>query len=129
MNPMSAEANVVRTYIESVLSLPWGIYSTEQTDLEVAAEVLNEDHHGLKKGQGANLRAFGGLHTRRTDERPDLVFGRPSGKWGKPHWLNPSPVLVVPMSGKRWVACETRLRSVATVEPTSEPYLERSFNV
>ena len=49
MNPMSAEANVVRTYIESVLSLPWGIYSTEQTDLEVAAEVLNEDHHGLKK--------------------------------------------------------------------------------
>jgi ATP-dependent Lon protease len=49
MSPMSAEAAVVRNYIDWLLSLPWFNYSEERKDLEFAEQVLNEDHWGLEK--------------------------------------------------------------------------------
>ena len=49
MSPMSAEANVVRTYIDTVLDLPWGRYTDERLDIRFAAQVLDEDHYGLRK--------------------------------------------------------------------------------
>lgn len=49
MSPMSAESAVVRNYIDTILSLPWGDYSTLIRDQNFAEEVLNEDHFGLEK--------------------------------------------------------------------------------
>ncbi len=49
MSPMSAEASVVRTYIDWILDLPWLEYSEEELDIEKAAEILDEDHYGLRK--------------------------------------------------------------------------------
>lgn len=49
MSPMSAEATVVRNYIDWVLGLPWYDYSDENHDIKNAEEVLNEDHWGLEK--------------------------------------------------------------------------------
>ncbi len=49
MQPMSAEATVVRNYIDWILSLPWDDKSEENHDLRHAEEVLDEDHYGLKK--------------------------------------------------------------------------------
>lgn len=49
MSPMSAEATVVRNYIDWMLSLPWNAYSDEKHDLVRAEEILNEDHWGLEK--------------------------------------------------------------------------------
>jgi ATP-dependent Lon protease len=49
MSPMSAEATVVRNYIDSVVSLPWRKRSKINTDLGAAEDVLNEDHFGLEK--------------------------------------------------------------------------------
>ncbi len=49
MSPMSAEATVVRTYIDWVLSLPWRNYSDDVINLEDARQVLDEDHYGLDK--------------------------------------------------------------------------------
>jgi ATP-dependent Lon protease len=49
MSPMSAEATVLRNYIEWVLSLPWSDYSEEKKDLAEAEAVLNSDHYALKK--------------------------------------------------------------------------------
>jgi ATP-dependent Lon protease len=49
MSPMSAEAAVVRNYIDTVLSLPWYDYSAEMADIAHAHRVLDEDHYGLKK--------------------------------------------------------------------------------
>lgn len=49
MSPMSAEATVVRNYVDLILSLPWGDYSRDKLDLEMAENVLNEDHYGLRK--------------------------------------------------------------------------------
>ncbi len=49
MNPMSAEAGVVRTYIEWVLSLPWSTTSQDKLDVTEARSVLDADHYGLEK--------------------------------------------------------------------------------
>ena len=49
MSPMSAEASVVRGYIDWILSMPWKKKSRIQTDLSKASNVLNEDHYGLEE--------------------------------------------------------------------------------
>jgi len=49
MTPMSAEATVVRNYIEWIISLPWLEMSKVQEDIEEAEKILNEDHYGLEK--------------------------------------------------------------------------------
>jgi len=49
MSPMSAEATVVRNYLDWMLSLPWGVKSRVKKDLSRAEEVLDADHYGLEK--------------------------------------------------------------------------------
>ena len=49
MSPMSAEASVVRNYIETLVGLPWRKKSKVSTDLKAAETILNEDHYGLDK--------------------------------------------------------------------------------
>ncbi|MCB9737679.1 MAG: endopeptidase La [Deltaproteobacteria bacterium] len=49
MNPMSAEAGVLRTYIDWVLALPWADRSEDVLDIPAAREVLEADHYGLEK--------------------------------------------------------------------------------
>src|SRR6266536_3467712 len=44
----SMEAQVIRTYLETVAELPWGKRSEESLDLKRAAEILEEDHYGLQ---------------------------------------------------------------------------------
>jgi ATP-dependent Lon protease len=49
MSPMSAEATVVRNYIDWILTLPWGEHTEDHWDLDHADEVLKEDHYGLEE--------------------------------------------------------------------------------
>ena len=49
MSPMSAEATVVRNYLDWILSIPWGKRSKVKKDLVQAQEVLDADHFGLDK--------------------------------------------------------------------------------
>ena len=49
MNPMSAEASVVRNYVDWVLALPWEEVTEDRSDIVEAAEILDKDHYGLKK--------------------------------------------------------------------------------
>ncbi|MEK6774328.1 MAG: endopeptidase La [Bdellovibrionota bacterium] len=49
MSPMSAEATVVRNYIDWILSLPWQEYSVESHDIKNAQKILDDDHWGLEK--------------------------------------------------------------------------------
>jgi len=49
MSPMSAEATVVRNYLDWMLSIPWKSRSKLKRDIKLAAKVLNEDHYGLEK--------------------------------------------------------------------------------
>ena len=49
MSPMSAEATVVRNYIDTLVNLPWAKKTKIRQDLAFAAQVLDEDHYGLDK--------------------------------------------------------------------------------
>jgi ATP-dependent Lon protease len=49
MTPMSAEATVVRNYIEWIISLPWFERSRAYIDIDDAERILDEDHYGLEK--------------------------------------------------------------------------------
>jgi ATP-dependent Lon protease len=49
MSPMSAEATVVRNYIDWILSLPWNEFTDDKLDINEAERVLEEDHFGLEK--------------------------------------------------------------------------------
>jgi ATP-dependent Lon protease len=49
MSPMSAEATVVRNYIDTVIALPWEDRTQDKIDVAEAEAILNEDHYGLEK--------------------------------------------------------------------------------
>ncbi|WP_299651536.1 endopeptidase La [uncultured Jannaschia sp.] len=49
MSPMSAEATVVRNYLDWMLSIPWGTKSRTKKDILKAQDVLDQDHYGLEK--------------------------------------------------------------------------------
>ncbi len=49
MSPMSAEATVVRNYVDWILSLPWYDKTKEKLDIEEAEKILDQDHYGLEK--------------------------------------------------------------------------------
>jgi ATP-dependent Lon protease len=49
MSPMSAEATVVRNYLDWLLSIPWKKRTRVKKDLKLAEKVLNADHYGLEK--------------------------------------------------------------------------------
>jgi len=49
MSPMSAEATVVRNYIDWILALPWYERSRDKLDIDEAEQILEEDHYGLEK--------------------------------------------------------------------------------
>jgi ATP-dependent Lon protease len=54
MSPMSAEATVVRSYIDWMVSVPWKKRSKVKHDLKRAAEILDEDHYGLERSRSAS---------------------------------------------------------------------------
>jgi ATP-dependent Lon protease len=49
MPPMTPEGAVIRTYIDSLLALPWGNFTKDNFDIDKAQDVLDKDHYGLKK--------------------------------------------------------------------------------
>jgi ATP-dependent Lon protease len=49
MSPMSAEATVVRNYIDWIISLPWNEFTDDKLDIGEAEKVLEDDHYGLEK--------------------------------------------------------------------------------
>ncbi len=49
MPPMAAEAVVVRTYLDWVMSLPWSTLTEDRLDINFAQKILDEDHYGLEK--------------------------------------------------------------------------------
>src|SRR5690242_7823214 len=49
MSPMSAEATVVRNYLDWLLSIPWKKRTKLKHDIKLAEQILNDDHYGLEK--------------------------------------------------------------------------------
>lgn len=49
MPPAAAEGVVIRTYLDWILELPWAVTTADRLDLDLAEQILDEDHYGLKK--------------------------------------------------------------------------------
>ena len=76
-SPESMEAQVIRTYLETVAELPWNDRSEEHLDLEQAGEILDEDHFGL---QDVKDRVLEALAVRRLRNRVDDCAEDEEGK-------------------------------------------------
>jgi len=129
MSPMSAEATVVRNYIDVLVGLPWAKKTKIRHDLAYAEQVLNEDHYGLEKVKdrtwrrsrtaSSNIWRCSSAWTR--SRRPSCAWSarlasarpRSASRWPRPRGAN--------TCAWRWAACATRPRSAATAAPTSAP--------
>jgi ATP-dependent Lon protease len=79
MHPTSAEATVVRNYIDWILSLPWYDKSDETHDLKAAEAILDEDHYGLKRIKERILEYLAVQALTKKLKGPVLCFVGPPG--------------------------------------------------
>ena len=79
MSPMSAEATVVRTYIETLLDVPWKKTTKINVDLNKAKEILDEDHYGLKEVKERILEYLAVQKRVKKMKAPVLCFVGPPG--------------------------------------------------
>lgn len=79
MSPMSAEATVVRNYVDWVLSLPWYDYAEEKHDLKNAQRILDDDHWGLEKVKDRILEYLAVLSIAKDMKGPILCLAGPPG--------------------------------------------------
>ena len=79
MSPMSAEATVVRNYIEWLLAVPWKKRTRIHKDLDVAEKILNEDHYGLEKVKERILEYLAVQQRVRQNKGPILCLVGPPG--------------------------------------------------
>jgi ATP-dependent Lon protease len=79
MMPSSAEASVSRTYIETILALPWNKASKSKLDLIKAEDILNNDHYGLEKVKERVLEYLAVIQLSKGLKGPILCLVGPPG--------------------------------------------------
>lgn len=79
MSPMSAEATVVRNYIDWIISLPWYNRTKDKLDIQEAERILNEDHYGLEKPKERILEYLAVQSLVKKIKGPILCFVGPPG--------------------------------------------------
>lgn len=79
MSPMSAEATVVRNYIDTMLGLPWSKKSRIKKDINVAREILDADHYGLEKVKDRIVEYLAVQHRMKKPKGPILCLVGPPG--------------------------------------------------
>jgi ATP-dependent Lon protease len=75
----SAEYTVLRSWLETLCDIPWGVYSEDSTDIAAAKEVLDEDHHGLDKVKERVLEYLAVRTLNPDSKAPVLCFVGPPG--------------------------------------------------
>src|ERR1041384_1494665 len=79
MHPTSAEATVVRNYVDWILSLPWQDKTEERFDIKEAEKILDEDHYGLKKPKERIIEYLAVQALTKKLKGPILCFVGPPG--------------------------------------------------
>ncbi len=79
MAPMAAEATVVRNYIDWMLSLPWSKRTKDRLDLNLAEELLDQDHYGLEKVKERILEFLAVRQLTKSTKGPILCLVGPPG--------------------------------------------------
>jgi hypothetical protein len=121
MSPMSAEATVVRNYLDTLLGLPWGKKSKVKRDLILAEKVLDEDHYGLEKVKERILEYLAVQGRTGTLRGPILCLVGPRALV-RPRWASRSPRRpAVSSCAWRWAVFGTKPKSAATAAPISAP--------
>ena len=75
---VSAEASVIRNYLDVCLELPWGTYTKERLNVDAARKVLDRDHFGLEKVKERILETIA-VRQMNPEEGADHLSGRPPG--------------------------------------------------
>ncbi|MGN0659984.1 MAG: endopeptidase La [Emergencia sp.] len=79
MMPSSAEATVIRNYVETILALPWNTSSRVNVNLKKAEKILDEDHYGLDKVKERVLEYLAVIHLSKAIKGPILCLVGPPG--------------------------------------------------
>lgn len=79
IQPGSAEGGVIRTYVETILALPWNKASKSNIDLKEAERILNEDHYGLNKVKDRIIEYLAVMHLSKSLRGPILCLVGPPG--------------------------------------------------
>ncbi len=79
MPPMVAEAVVVRTYLDWILSLPWSVRTEDRLDIQEARRILDEDHYGLRKAKDRIIEYLAVRKLSPSTRSPILCFVGPPG--------------------------------------------------
>ena len=74
----SPEAGYLRTWLDTILDLPWNTKTTDATDINAAREILDADHHGLDDVKD-RIVEYLAIRARRTQRGLEVVGGRGSG--------------------------------------------------
>jgi len=79
MHPDAAEASLVRTYLDSLVELPWSKSTKDNLDIKKASQVLNEDHYDLEKVKERILEYLSVCKLKKEMKGPILCFVGPPG--------------------------------------------------
>ncbi len=79
MSPNSAEHSVIRTYVEWLIDMPWSKATPDNTSIENAQKVLDEDHYGLEKAKKRIIEYLAVLKLKNDMKGPILCLGGPPG--------------------------------------------------
>ena len=118
-HPQSPDYSVQLNYLQTMLSLPWGIYTTDNLNLVNAEKTLNKDHYGLEKVKERILEHLAVLKLKGDMKSPIIcLYGSPGvGK------TSLGVLSLLPSNGNisvcHWVACMMKQRYVDIVRRTS----------
>ena len=76
---MSPEHSIIRTYLDTVVALPWNILTADEIDIKNAEKILNEDHYGLEKIKERILEFLAVKKLRDDMKSPILCLSGPPG--------------------------------------------------
>lgn len=79
MGPNSADAAVIRNYVETIIGLPWHNSSKVNSDLKKAEKILNEDHYGMDKVKERILEYLAVIHLNKSIKGPIICLVGPPG--------------------------------------------------
>ncbi len=79
MHPDSVEANVIRTYLDWMISMPWNKRSKEKIDIKEVARILDEDHYDIKEAKTRILEYLSVKKLKKDMKGPVLCFVGPPG--------------------------------------------------
>ena len=79
MHPDSAEASIVRTYLDWMVEIPWSKTTRDKLDIKRAKKILDEDHYGLKKVKERILEYLSVRKLNKKMKGPILCFAGPPG--------------------------------------------------